>query len=95
MRQGIGTLRLFGGASAGGKAIKVENAEIPVVNAEEEREVKMAEEKRAKEEPVQIPATSYDAPEAKYDAEAAEVLYKAGESYFAMNDFAKDRNSVV
>jgi len=69
------------------KAIKEENAEIPVVNAEEEREVKMAEEKRAKEEPVQIPATSYDAPEAKYDAEAAEFLYKAGESYFAMNDF--------
>lgn len=29
----------------------------------------------------------YDAPEAKYDEEAAALLYKAGELYFASNDF--------
>lgn len=50
--------------------------DIPVINAHE-----------AISEPIEIPATSYEAPEAKYDAEAAEFLYKAGESYFATNDF--------
>ncbi len=36
---------------------------------------------------MEIPATTYDAPESTYDEEAAEFLYKAGESYFATNDF--------
>jgi hypothetical protein len=36
---------------------------------------------------IELPETDYDAPEAKYDEEAAEFLYKAGESYFASNDF--------
>jgi hypothetical protein len=47
--------------------------EIPVINANEA--------------PIEIPATTYEAPEAKYDEEAAEFLHKAGESYFATNDF--------
>ncbi|MBK7635541.1 MAG: hypothetical protein IPJ13_15625 [Saprospiraceae bacterium] len=47
--------------------------EIPVINANEA--------------PLEIPATTYEAPEAKYDEEAAEFLHKAGESYFATNDF--------
>ncbi len=59
---------------------------IPIVNANEE-EVKKAEAELAVLEPVNIPVTTYDAPESTYDAEAAEFLYKAGESYFAVNDF--------
>ncbi len=54
--------------------------DIPIINALEAPQGAMAE-------PVEIPETTYDAPEAKYDEEAAEFLYKAGESYFATNDF--------
>jgi tetratricopeptide (TPR) repeat protein len=60
--------------------------EIPVVNADEESvTTKTAEEQVV--EKIEIPVTTYDAPESTYDAEAAEFLYKAGESYFATNDF--------
>lgn len=61
--------------------------EIPLVNANEEAESKKAEEERKILEPVNMPVTTYDAPESTYDAEAAEFLHKAGESYFAANDF--------
>jgi tetratricopeptide (TPR) repeat protein len=60
---------------------------ISIVNAKEEEEIKKAEADRVILEPVQIPETTYDAPESTYDEEAAEFLYKAGESYFAVNDF--------
>ena len=65
--------------------------EIPVINAHEENMIKADEIKVAStvepEKLPEIPVTTFDAPEAKYDAEAAEFLYKAGESYFATNDF--------
>lgn len=48
-------------------------------------EVKIEE--KTEEKLAELPVTTYDAPEAQYDAEAAEFLYKAGESYFATNDF--------
>ena len=77
---------------------KTDNS-IPVVNAEEEKEetdIKETVKEIAVVKPIinefppmslEIPATTYDAPESTYDAEAAEFLYKAGESYFATNDF--------
>jgi tetratricopeptide (TPR) repeat protein len=63
-----------------------QNEDIPIVNAAEEKS-EQTDNQANDLEYVKVPATSFDAPEAKYDAEAAEFLYKAGESYFAMNDF--------
>lgn len=60
------------------KSINIDD--IPIINANEAPQGEMAD-------LVEIPATSYDAPESRYDEEAAEFLYKAGESYFATNDF--------
>lgn len=68
------------------EVIEVEASSIPIVNANEEVS-KNIEPDTNNLETVKVPATHYDAPEAKYDAEAAQFLYKAGESYFAMNDF--------
>lgn len=63
-----------------------DTTELVIVNAAEG--LKQAEpQKEIVEELVEIPATTYDAPESTYDEEAAEFLYKAGESYFATNDF--------
>ncbi|MBK9735292.1 MAG: hypothetical protein IPO92_10125 [Saprospiraceae bacterium] len=80
--------------------VKIQEAaktEIPLINAHEapKEELKKNEENvmslAVKIEPIletiEIPLTTYDAPEAKYDVEAAQFLYKAGESYFATNDF--------
>jgi tetratricopeptide (TPR) repeat protein len=61
--------------------------EAPIVNANEAAELKQVEEQQKALEIVEVPKTTYDAPESNYDAEAAEFLYKAGESYFALNDF--------
>lgn len=66
--------------------IAQDTTELVIVNAEEG--LKQVEpQKEIVEELVEIPATTYDAPESTYDEEAAEFLYKAGESYFATNDF--------
>jgi tetratricopeptide (TPR) repeat protein len=66
--------------------IAQDTTELVIVNAEEG--LKQAQpQKEILEELVEIPATTYDAPESTYDEEAAEFLYKAGESYFATNDF--------
>jgi len=59
---------------------------LPVVNKHEEPTLSKVTDEPAIEK-IEIPVTTYDAPESKYDAEAAEFLYKAGESYFATNDF--------
>ncbi len=64
-----------------------QEANIPIVNAQEKQENKNIPVDIVVEEKIEIPVTTYDAPEAEYDAEAAEFLYKAGESYFATNDF--------
>ncbi|MFZ1751124.1 MAG: hypothetical protein WAU01_13060 [Saprospiraceae bacterium] len=61
--------------------------DIPIVNAYEETDIKQSEFISETTEIVPIPNTTYDAPESKFDDEAAEFLYKAGESYFATNDF--------
>jgi tetratricopeptide (TPR) repeat protein len=66
--------------------IKQDTEELVSVNTEESIQ-KSETQAEIHEELVEIPATSYDAPESKYDEEAAEFLYKAGESYFASNDF--------
>ncbi len=63
-----------------------QTADIPIVNAHEEPATTKAAEEQVIEK-IEIPPTTYDAPEATYDDEAAEFLYKAGESYFATNDF--------
>jgi len=60
--------------------------DIPVVN-EHEAQKHQTTDADPEIENIDIPATTYDAPESKYDEEAAEFLYKAGESYFATNDF--------
>lgn len=60
---------------------------LPLVNADEEAAAIKAELERNILEPVSIPETTYDAPESTYDEEAADFLYKAGEAYFATNDF--------
>ena len=66
---------------------EIKVVDIPVVNADEVAEMKRAEENQKVLETVDVPSTSFDAPESNYDADAAEFLYKAGESYFALNDF--------
>lgn len=63
-----------------------ETEDSPIVNVYEEP-LKPIEEEEQVIENIEIPTTTYDAPESTYDAEAAEFLYKAGESYFATNDF--------
>lgn len=61
--------------------------EIPVTIKDEMDDVIKHEAELAKIETIQIPTSTYDAPESEYDKEAAEFLYKAGESYFATNDY--------
>jgi tetratricopeptide (TPR) repeat protein len=65
-------------------------SQIPVINEKEAQTgstPRDADHEAATSEPIVIPPTTYDAPESRYDEEAAEFLYKAGESYFATNDF--------
>lgn len=66
--------------------IPQEEAELIIINADEANQ-KSADSEEILQELVEIPETSYDAPESKYDEAAAEFLHKAGESYFASNDF--------
>jgi len=63
------------------------NPPTPIVNANEVNDISQADDTQKSMEIVNVPSTTYDAPESNYDAEAAEFLYKAGESYFALNDF--------
>lgn len=70
---------------------KIEEKQIPIVNLNEaelidaeNNEKVVAEAISAKDKTVE---NNFVAPEAQYDKEAAEFLYKAGESYFAANDF--------
>lgn len=63
----------------------VEN-DIDLINVDEGTK-KPEPSKEILEETAIIPETSYDAPESTYDEEAAEFLHKAGEAYFASNDF--------
>ncbi len=66
--------------------ITQEDDELIIVNTYEGLENQETS-KVISNEIVEIPETSYDAPESKYDEEAAEFLHKAGEAYFASNDF--------
>lgn len=61
----------------------------PEANVLDETKKEMAgnQQNQGKVIPTELPVTTYDAPEAKYDEQAAEHLYIAGEAYFADNDF--------
>jgi tetratricopeptide (TPR) repeat protein len=59
----------------------------PIVNIRESLKELEVEEPSTEEVLIDLTPSTYDAPEARYDEEAAAFLYKAGESYFAANDF--------
>ncbi|MEZ4909606.1 MAG: hypothetical protein R2774_01965 [Saprospiraceae bacterium] len=70
---------------------KTDEKHIPIVNLNEAEWIDAENNEKvvvdSEPKPEKTADTNFDAPEAQYDKEAAEFLYKAGESYFAANDF--------